>query len=167
MKLPLLPDRRERAALPLLEVEESRQEVRRVSRRIRVPAAFYHMTESGEPRALELSLFSSDDNRKLADCMLYDVNDEGIAFASPDILNMDLQGILTAYHPDEDDPVMAAEVTVVNERGWNHPSPEDLPEAFKQCTEMFVYGARVKEQGARGFIRLVLESLAISMSRGR
>ncbi len=166
MKYSLLPDRRQKQGLPPLpEVEETRQEVRRNSRRIRAPAGFYHVDNRGEPRSLALSLYAQDGGRRLADCMLYDVNDDGVAFASPDILDMDLPAILAAHHPGEREPVAAARVTIVNQRVWKKPAAGELPDSMQGLGELFVYGARIEDEDFRSFIRLVLESLAVSMSR--
>lgn len=165
MKFPLLPDRRQQRPLPLPEVEETRQEVRRNSRRIRAPAAFYHVDERGEPRVLALTLYSEQGDRKLADCMLYDVNDQGVAFASPEILDMNLNGILAAHHPGERESVASARISVVNERSWKNPAQDEVPESMRGIKELFVYGAAIEDEDFRSFIRLVLESLAVSMSR--
>ncbi len=161
----LVNDRRRPRTPPLPEVEETRQEVRRSSRRIRAPAAFYHVDENGNPRALSLTLFSGKGTEQLAKCMLYDVNDQGLAFASPDILDMNLTGILSAHHPGEREPVASARISVVNERSWKNPPQDELPDFLRGTPELFVYGARIEEEDVRSFVRLVLESLAVSMSR--
>ena len=97
---------------PLADVEESRREFRRESRRIRPGEGLSLVMPSGAVVPLELSVIRSGRGAQVCDATLYDISDSGLAIATSVRLPVGETITLCATCETETEPLFGEELRV-------------------------------------------------------
>ncbi len=134
---------------------------RRSARRIRTPLNLYYFPTPDHFVPLELTVIYRASGTKAIDCFLYDVNDQGIGFASPVEFPADSELTVLGHHAEEMTPLVATHVTIVNSRPF--PADKEPPEKFAG-RPLWLHGTRMELEDAMLLYKATLDSIALHVA---